>query len=61
MIRQCAGTLNELSAHKISERVTTGEITAEAVVTDCLARIEAREDQTRIDTAAEVPGRHAHR
>ena len=44
MIRRCAGTLNELSAYKISERVTNGEITAEAVVGDCLARIEAREN-----------------
>ena len=44
MIKQCAGTLNELSAKEISERVTIGEITAEAVVRDCLARIEAREN-----------------
>ena len=44
MIKRCAGTLNELSANEISERVTNGEITAEAVVRDCLARIEAREN-----------------
>ncbi|MCZ6770940.1 MAG: amidase family protein, partial [Proteobacteria bacterium] len=41
--RHGAGGLNGLSASEISGRITAGEITAEAVVTDCLARIEARE------------------
>ena len=40
---QGGGGLNELSASEIARRVAGGEITAEAVVTDCLARIEARE------------------
>lgn len=44
MIGRDADRLNELSASEIAKRVTAGEITAEAVVTDCLARIEARED-----------------
>ena len=35
--------LNALSASEIAGRVGAGEITAEAVVTDCLARIEACE------------------
>jgi amidase len=38
------GALNELSASDIARRITAGATTAEAVVTDCLARIEARED-----------------
>jgi Asp-tRNA(Asn)/Glu-tRNA(Gln) amidotransferase A subunit family amidase len=36
-------SLNELSATEIARRIAAGEITAEAVVRDCLARIEARE------------------
>jgi Asp-tRNA(Asn)/Glu-tRNA(Gln) amidotransferase A subunit family amidase len=38
-----AERLNELSASEIARRVAAGEITAETVVRDCLARIEARE------------------
>ncbi len=38
-----ADELNALSASEIARRVAAGEITAEAVVADCLARIEARE------------------
>ena len=38
-----AGGLNALSASDIARRVAAGEITAEAVTRDCLARIEARE------------------
>ncbi len=34
--------LNELSASEIAGGVAAGETTAEAVVTDCLARIQAR-------------------
>ena len=37
------GRLNELSATEIARRIGQGAITAEAVVRDCLARIEARE------------------
>src|SRR6266446_6525739 len=35
--------LNELSATDIARRIAAGEITAEAVVRDCLERIEGRE------------------
>jgi Asp-tRNA(Asn)/Glu-tRNA(Gln) amidotransferase A subunit family amidase len=38
-----ATRLNELSATEIARRIAAGEITAEAVVRDCLARVEARE------------------
>jgi Asp-tRNA(Asn)/Glu-tRNA(Gln) amidotransferase A subunit family amidase len=38
-----AGRLNELSATEIARRVAATEITAEAVVGDCLARIAVRE------------------
>jgi len=38
-----AGDLNELSASEIATRVASGKVTAEAVVIDCLARIETRE------------------
>jgi Asp-tRNA(Asn)/Glu-tRNA(Gln) amidotransferase A subunit family amidase len=38
-----AGRLNELSAAEIARRVACAEITAEAVVGDCLARIATRE------------------
>ena len=41
---RATGGLNELSASEIAGRVAAGETTAEAVVTDCLARIQARED-----------------
>ena len=39
-----AGDLNELSASEIARRVAGGEITAEAVIKDCLVRIKAREN-----------------
>jgi Asp-tRNA(Asn)/Glu-tRNA(Gln) amidotransferase A subunit family amidase len=38
-----AGRLNELSAAEIARRVAARDVTAEAVVSDCLARIAARE------------------
>ena len=38
------GSLNTLPATEIARRVNGGEVTAEAVVRDCLARIEAREN-----------------
>jgi amidase len=38
-----ASRLNELSAVEIARRIAAGEVTAEAVVRDCLARIAARE------------------
>jgi Asp-tRNA(Asn)/Glu-tRNA(Gln) amidotransferase A subunit family amidase len=37
------GTLNELSVTEVARRIAVGEVTAEAVVRDCLARIEVRE------------------
>jgi Asp-tRNA(Asn)/Glu-tRNA(Gln) amidotransferase A subunit family amidase len=40
-----ARRLNELSASEIARRIAAREITAEAVVRDCLARIDAREPQ----------------
>ncbi len=36
--------LNALTASKAAEKLASGEITSEALVRDCLARIEARED-----------------
>jgi amidase len=42
-----ATRLNELSATEIARRIAAGEITAEALVRDCLARIEAREPTVR--------------
>jgi amidase len=42
-----ATRLNELSATDIARRIAAGEITAEALVRDCLARIEAREPTVR--------------
>jgi Asp-tRNA(Asn)/Glu-tRNA(Gln) amidotransferase A subunit family amidase len=39
--------LNELSATEIARRIAAGEVTAEAVVRDCLARIEVREPTVR--------------
>lgn len=38
---------NELDAAEIPRRIAAGHTTAEAVVRDCLARIEAREDTVR--------------
>src|SRR5205823_10128234 len=38
-----AERLNELSASEIAQGIAAGKFTAEAVVRDCLTRIEARE------------------
>ena len=37
-------TLNELSAAEIAGKIAAGEITSEAVVSDCIARIAARDN-----------------
>jgi Asp-tRNA(Asn)/Glu-tRNA(Gln) amidotransferase A subunit family amidase len=39
--------LNELSATEIAKKIAGGETTCEAVVSDCLARIAARDDAVR--------------
>jgi len=39
--------LNELSATEIARRIAAGETTSEAVVTDCILRVEAREPDVR--------------
>lgn len=41
------GNLNELSAVAAAKAIAAGEITSEALVTDCLLRIEAREPEVQ--------------